>query len=74
MVQWLRLRDSNSEGLDLIPGQGTRSHMPQLKPKLKKINKIYEGTLYSLVLSGVSQDGSEVGQAGGFRGESGFRC
>ena len=26
------------------------------------------------MLSGVSQDGSEVGQAGGFRGESGFRC
>ena len=66
VVQWLRLRDSSSEGLDLISGQGTKSHMPQLKPKFKKINKIYEGKghLCSLVLSGVSQDGWEVGQAG----------
>ena len=37
MVQWLRLR---AEGLDLIPGQGTRSHMLQLRPRaVKKINK-----------------------------------
>ena len=46
MVQWLRLRTPNAGGLGLIPGQGTRSrmlqlraHMPQLKdpalPQLK---------------------------------------
>ena len=29
VVQWLRLRTLNARGLDVIPGQGTRSHMPQ---------------------------------------------
>ena len=31
VAQWLRLLPSNAEGLGLIPGQGTRSHVPQLK-------------------------------------------
>ena len=31
VVQWLRLCNPNAEGLGLIPGQGTRSHMPQLR-------------------------------------------
>ena len=31
VVQWLRLRTPNAGGLGSIPGQGTRSHMPQLK-------------------------------------------
>ena len=31
MAQWLRLRTPNVGGLGLIPGQGTRSHTPQLK-------------------------------------------
>ena len=31
MVQWLRLCAPSAEGLGLIPGQGTRYHMPQLK-------------------------------------------
>ena len=31
MVQWLRLHAPNAGGLSLIPGQGNRSHMPQLK-------------------------------------------
>ena len=31
MVQWLRLCTLNAGGLGSIPGQGTRSHMPQLK-------------------------------------------
>ena len=31
VVQWLRLLAPNAGGLGLIPGQGTRSHMPQLK-------------------------------------------
>ena len=31
VVQWLRLSDPNAEGPGLIPDQGMRSHMPQLK-------------------------------------------
>ena len=31
VVQWLRLCTPNARGLGSIPGQGTRSHMPQLK-------------------------------------------
>ena len=30
MVQWIRLQAPNTGGLGLIPGQGARSHMPQL--------------------------------------------
>ena len=29
-VQWLRLRTPNAGGPGVIPGQGTRSHTPQL--------------------------------------------
>ena len=31
VVQWLRFHASRAEGLDVIHGQGTISHMPQLK-------------------------------------------
>ena len=31
VVQWLRLRAPNAGGWGSIPGQGTGSHMPQLK-------------------------------------------
>ena len=31
MVQWLRLHAPNAGAPGLIPGQGTRSHMLQLK-------------------------------------------
>ena len=31
VVQWLRLRAADAGGLALIPGQGTGSHMLQLK-------------------------------------------
>ena len=31
MVQWLRLYAPNAGGLGLIPGQGTKSHMLQIK-------------------------------------------
>ncbi|TEA28468.1 hypothetical protein DBR06_SOUSAS2010093, partial [Sousa chinensis] len=31
VVRWLRLRAPNVGGLGLIPGQGTRSHIPQLR-------------------------------------------
>ena len=36
MVQWLRLRALNAGGPGLIPGQGTRSHMLQLRPSTAK--------------------------------------
>ena len=39
MVQWLRLCAPNAGDLCPIPGQGTRSSMPQLRPRtVKKIN------------------------------------
>ena len=31
VVQWLRFHTPNAGGPGLIPGQGIRSHMPQLK-------------------------------------------
>ena len=31
MFQWLRHHAPNAGGLGSIPGQGTRSHMPQLR-------------------------------------------
>ena len=31
VVQWLRLHAPNAGSLGSIPGQGTRSHMPQLR-------------------------------------------
>ena len=31
VVQWLRLQAPNGGGPGLIPSQGTRSHMPQLR-------------------------------------------
>ena len=39
MALWLRLRVPSAEGLDSIPGWGTRSHTLQLRvhmPQLKK--------------------------------------
>ena len=39
MVQWLRLHASNAGGLGSISGQGTRSHMLQLR--LRTVKEIY---------------------------------
>ena len=36
VVQWLRLHAPNAGDPGLIPGQGTRSHMPQLRPGAAK--------------------------------------
>ena len=36
VAQWQRLQAPNAGGLGLIPGQGTRSHMPQLTPSTAK--------------------------------------
>ena len=40
MVQWLRLHTPNAGGVGSISGQGTRAHMPQLRPGTAKIKKI----------------------------------
>ena len=32
VVRWLRLQTPNAGGPGSIPGQGTRPHMPQLRP------------------------------------------
>ena len=39
MIQWLRVCAPNVGGPDSIPGQVTKSHMPQLTPPHRKINK-----------------------------------
>ena len=36
VVQWLRLSALNTVGPGLIPGQGTRSHMPQQQKQKKE--------------------------------------
>ena len=43
MVQWLKFYAQDTGGLGLIPGQGTSSHVPQLRlyaAKLKKKNNL----------------------------------
>ena len=40
VVLWLRLFTSNAGGLGSIPSQGTRFHMPQLRPGAAKFKKI----------------------------------
>ena len=37
MVQWLRLHAPSAEGPGLTPGQGTRSHTPQLRVRMLKL-------------------------------------
>ena len=39
MVQWLGLHATKAGGLGSIPGQGTRSHMPLLRPGIAKERK-----------------------------------
>ena len=41
VVQWLRLCTPKAEGLGLIPGQGTRSHIAQLRPGTNKEMNIF---------------------------------
>ena len=38
MVQWLRFCAPSAEGQGLIPGQGTRSRVPQIRPGAAKYN------------------------------------
>ena len=37
VVQWLRLRAPNAGGLGSIPGQGARSHVPQLRVCMRQL-------------------------------------
>ena len=41
MVQWLRLCTPNAGDPGSIPGQGTRSHMLQLRPGTAKLINIF---------------------------------
>ena len=57
VVQWLRLHPPDAEDLGSIPGQRTRSHMPQLRPmtakkkKKKKQTDMGPDTLFSCPVS-----------------------
>ena len=42
VVQWLRLCVPNAGDAGSIPGQGTRSHKPQLRPSQAQPNKIFK--------------------------------
>ena len=46
VVQWLRLHTPNARALSLVPGQGTRSHVPQLKIQHSQINKHIKKNIY----------------------------
>ena len=49
VVQWLRLHIPNAGGLGLIPGQGSRSHMLQLRIQNPKMG-------FSLNMDSIDQD------------------
>ena len=44
VVQWLRLCAPNAGGLGSIPGQGTRSHMPQLRARMPQLKTPHAAT------------------------------
>ncbi|TEA41477.1 hypothetical protein DBR06_SOUSAS27010023, partial [Sousa chinensis] len=44
VVQWLRLCTPNAGGLGLISGQGTRSHMPQLRVPMPQVKILHATT------------------------------
>jgi len=37
LAQWLRLHPPNAEGPSLIPGGGTRCHMPQIRALIAQL-------------------------------------
>ena len=54
-VQWLRRCDPNRGAQVLIPGQGTRTHVPQLRPGTAKSinkNKSFKSFLKRIILDG----------------------
>ena len=44
VVQWLRLHVPNARSLGLIPGQGTRSHMLQLRAHMLQLKILHAST------------------------------
>ena len=46
VVQWLRLLVPNAVGLGSIPGQGTRSHMPQLRLRMPQLKILHAATKF----------------------------
>ena len=44
VVQWLRLCAPSAGGLGSIPGQGTRSHMPQLRIRMPQLKILHVTT------------------------------
>ena len=44
MVQWLRLCTPNAQGLDSIPGQETRSYVPQLRVRMLQLKILHDKT------------------------------
>ncbi|TEA30390.1 hypothetical protein DBR06_SOUSAS17710012, partial [Sousa chinensis] len=48
VVQWLRLHTPNAGGLGSIPGQGTGSHMPQLRIHMPQLKILHAATKDSL--------------------------
>ncbi|TEA23136.1 hypothetical protein DBR06_SOUSAS5410070, partial [Sousa chinensis] len=44
VVQWLRLHAPNTGVLGSIPGQGTRSRMPQLRVLMPQLKKVLNAT------------------------------
>ena len=44
VVQWLRLQSPNAGGPGLIPDQGTRSHMPQLRVPMLLLKILHAAT------------------------------
>ena len=49
VVQWLRLHAPHAEGLGSIPGQRTRSHMPQLRAHMPQL-KILHATVKTIAV------------------------
>ena len=47
VVQWLRLCAPNAGGPGSIPGQGTRSHMPQLRVRMPQLKILHAATKIS---------------------------
>ncbi|TEA16676.1 hypothetical protein DBR06_SOUSAS20610068, partial [Sousa chinensis] len=49
VVQWLRLRAPSAGGPGSIPGQGTRSHIPQLRVRMPRLKIPHAATKRSHV-------------------------
>ena len=49
VVQWLRLQAPNAGGSGLIPGQGTGSHMPQVRVHMLQLKISHAATKRSQI-------------------------